>query len=112
MCGTEGHRALYRQRLQYNVVCWPIGVVHARCRALDAPGDDSLLVRTHFAGLVPCTSKPLFHRDLGLVKRERASFFRESWISFVLYFQASFDVLAHVEEFVVVQPHGRIGVGW
>ncbi|WP_156955421.1 hypothetical protein [Polaromonas glacialis] len=112
MCGTEGHRALYRLRLQYNVVCWPIGVVHARCRTLDAPVDDSLLVRTHFAGLVPCTSKPLFHRDLGLVKRERASFIRESWISLVVYFQASFDVLARVEEFVVVQIHGRIGFGW
>ncbi|WP_232230060.1 hypothetical protein, partial [Polaromonas glacialis] len=73
---------------------------------------DSLLVRTHFAGLVPCTSKPLFHRDLGLAKRERPSFIRESWMSLVLNFQASFEVLAHVEEFVVVQRLGRIGVGW
>lgn len=112
MCGTEGHGALYRQRLQYNVVCWPIGVVHARCRALDAPVDNFLSALINRAGLVLCKSKPLFHRDLVLVKRERASFVRESWMSLVLYFQASFDVLARVEEFVVVQPHGRIGVGW
>jgi len=60
------------------------------------------------AGLGPlcrtrsCKSKPLFHHDLGLAKRERVSFVRESWISLVLNFQASFDALAYVEELIVV----------
>lgn len=111
MCGTEGHGALYRQRLQYNVVCWPIGVVHARCGAPGAPVDYFLSVWINRAGLVPCKSKPLFHRDLGLAKRERPSFIRESWMSLVLNFQASFDVLAYVKELVVVQTHGRTGGG-
>jgi hypothetical protein len=44
-------------------------------------------------------------------KRERASFVRKRWMLLVLYFLASFDVLAHVEEFAVVQTHGRIGIG-
>jgi hypothetical protein len=100
------------EKLQYNVVRWSIGVAHARCRALGAPVDDSLLVWINWAELVLCKSKPLFHLDLGPAKRERASFVRKRWMSLILYFQASFDVLAHVEEFAVVQTHGRIGVGW
>jgi hypothetical protein len=111
MCGTKGHGALCRQRLQYNVVCWPIGVVHARCRALDASVDNFLSVWINRAGLVPCKSKLLFHLDLGPAKRERASFVRERWMLLVLYFLASFDVLAYVKELVVVQTHGRIGGG-
>ena len=91
---------------------------------------DPLALSTRVAGhsthpsMIPCWSGPTL-QDSFLAHPNRCftailtwpsanahlSSVRTGFRSYAI-FQASFEVLEHVEEFVVVQRLGRIGVGW
>lgn len=74
---------------------------------LNTPVNNPLLVWTNSAGFVLSESKLVLHRDFGSVKSERTSVVCETRVSFVFHLQASLNVLAYIEELVVVEIHGR-----